>query len=167
MHTDRQTSWIGPSRDGETNQPSGLGTPRAADTAYCDQDRGCTLGHNTPPLPMEWMDLEIDAYNGGIALWGAVPAIYDTTRWPMQRGIHVHARKDVHGPKVIDQTIRGVRLRRNGLPVDGVDVSDREAIYFMISSVFGFTPLNILCSYCGSPHLDEGTDSVTPSTHHR
>lgn len=36
-------------------------------------------------------------YPGGIALWGAVPAVYDTTEFPMDFGIHVHARKEVGG----------------------------------------------------------------------
>src|SRR2546421_8800033 len=37
-------------------------------------------------LPEETLRLSIDKYKVGVALWGAVPAAYDTTRFPMDRG---------------------------------------------------------------------------------
>ena len=163
MRRPNQTSWIGLSRDGGRNHPSGVNVHRTTDTGSLGHDRGRILKHHTPLLPTDWRDLEIDDFNGGITLWGAVPAIYDTTRRPMQRGIHVHARNHVHGPKVIDQTFKGVRLRRNGLPIDGVGISEREAVHFMISSVFCVRPVNVKCPNCGASHLDEGTASVTPT----
>ena len=167
MRTDNQSFWIRPLRDGGSNRPSASSVLGVARTEPACQDRGNTLDTIMPAVPSGWRDLEIDAFNGGVALWGAVPAIYDTTRRPMQRGIHVHARSDVYGPKVIDQTFEGVRLRGGGLPVRGVHVSDNEAVHFMISSVFGFRPVNVTCSHCGSPHLDEGIDSVTPRVFRR
>src|SRR4029077_13173243 len=38
------------------------------------------------------MTLDCSKYPGGVALWGAVPAVYDTTTQPLDRGIHVHSR---------------------------------------------------------------------------
>lgn len=48
--------------------------------------------------------LDIDKYQGGVALWGAAPAVYDTTRLPVERGIHVHARLTPESDKEIDFT---------------------------------------------------------------
>src|SRR5947208_7795320 len=39
------------------------------------------------------LTLDLNKYLGGVALWGAVPAVYDTTHLPMDRGIHVHTRE--------------------------------------------------------------------------
>ena len=75
------------------------------------------------------LDLDLDVYRGGVALWGAVPAIYDTTCNQMDRGIHVHARTDRTGGKVIDQTFGGVTICGNGLPRKGIRISGMEAIY--------------------------------------
>lgn len=41
----------------------------------------------------ETLALNLDRFAGGVALWGAVPPVYDTTRLPLDRGIHVHARR--------------------------------------------------------------------------
>ena len=43
---------------------------------------------------MKVLDLNLDQYPGGVGLWGAVPPVYDTTRLPLDFGIHVHARRD-------------------------------------------------------------------------
>src|SRR5271155_2301513 len=59
----------------------------------------------------ETLELNIDEFKGGIALWGAVPPVYDTTLLPMDRGIHVHARKTTGGRKRIDRTYRAVRMK--------------------------------------------------------
>lgn len=108
------------------------------------------------------LDLDLDVYRGRVALWGAVPAIYDTTCNQMDRGIHVHARTDRTGRKVIDQTFGGVTICGNGIPQKGIRISGMEAIYFMISSVLGFTIARVVCSYCGASHLDEGSYCVSP-----
>ena len=56
--------------------------------------------------------LELDAtdFPGGVALWGAVPAVYDTTNLPVETGIHVHARKGSEGNKEIDATFDAVAI---------------------------------------------------------
>ena len=43
----------------------------------------CRASHIPPIRPEDTLNLDIDRYKGGIALWGAVPAVYDTTRLPM------------------------------------------------------------------------------------
>src|SRR5260370_35457750 len=54
--------------------------------------------------------LELDPadYPGGIALWGAVDAAYDTTSLKPESGIHVHARERSDGGKEIDDTFDAV-----------------------------------------------------------
>lgn len=111
-------------------------------------------------------DLDIDLYNGGVALWGAVPAVYDTTRRPMETGIHVHARRSVNNKKEIDDTFRAVRIVGSAMPTRGLDVFAIDAIYYMVSSVFGFEMSQAMCKHCGEPHLDREWFSVHPHSRH-
>ena len=72
-----------------------------------------TPGHGAH-IPMitdrDTLDLHLDGYSGGVALWGAVPPVYDTTEKALDRGIHVHARKTSGGDKLLDETVRAVRI---------------------------------------------------------
>ncbi len=99
-------------------------------------------------------------------MWGAVPAVYDTTTLPMDRGIHVHARTTADAQKELDFTFRAVRISSRRLPTKGILVSELDAIYYMVSSVFGFGMKHIICSYCGHPHLDRDWFSVHPHRRH-
>lgn len=110
--------------------------------------------------------LNIDDYMGGIALWGAVPPVYDTTTLPMDRGIHVHARAVAGEMKEIDDTVRAVRISGRCLPKEGFHVSELDAIYFMVTSVFGYEMKHITCPYCDYPHLDRDWFSVHPHRRH-
>ena len=120
----------------------------------------CRAAHIAPVSAAETMLLNIDEYPGGVALWGAVPPVYDTTRLPLARGIHVHARKTRTGEKIIDRTVRAVRLTGGGISPSGVLLSELEAIYYMVSTVFGFEMRHVLCPYCGYSHLDKDWFSV-------
>ena len=101
------------------------------------------------------LDLDIDRYRGGVALWGAVPAVYDTTMLPLERGIHVHARLSPRSRKELDNTCGAVRLRSTRLPPDGLLVRGVDAICFMIVSVLGSAMAYIECPCCGDPYLDK------------
>jgi len=126
----------------------------------------CRASHIFPIRPDEVLELDLNNYLGGVALWGAVPAAYDTTRLDMDRGIHVHARPMLDSPKEMDFTKRAVRLRGKGLPDDGAVVSEIDAIYYMISSVFRFSMCYVTCTHCGWPHLDKDWFSVHPHRRH-
>jgi hypothetical protein len=108
----------------------------------------------------EIFTLDLDQYPGGIALWGAVPPVYDTTECDIDRGIHVHARAAAGESKSIDRSF--LRLRVIGKAFEGQEIliSEVEAIYYMASSVFGYTTSPIACSYCGHLHLDKDFFSV-------
>jgi hypothetical protein len=114
----------------------------------------------------EKLALNLDQFAGGVALWGAVPAVYDTTRLPLDRGIHVHARKVPGGDKVHDTTFRVVKVTGGKLPIGGLMISELDAVYYMVSSIFGFEIRFIECSLCGHPHLDKDWFAVHPHRRH-
>lgn len=126
----------------------------------------CRRADTVPIRADETLTLDLDKYLGGVALWGAVPAVYDTTRRKMDRGIHVHTRLTLECPKDTDWTYRAVRLVGRGLPEKGVVVSEIDAIYYMISSIFGFPMIFVTCTHCGWPHLDKDWFSVHPHRRH-
>lgn len=137
-----------------------------ATAKYGRPAKQCRTSHIPPISTEETLSLDTDKYQGGIALWGAVPAVYDTTKLPMELGIHVHARTATNAKKEIDQTFRAVRLMSGHLPEEGILISDLDAIYYMVSSVFGYEMKHIACSYCGYPHLDRDWFSVHPHRRH-
>lgn len=114
----------------------------------------------------ETLALNLDRFAGGVALWGAVPPVYDTTRLPLDRGIHVHAREVEEGPKVHDNTFRAVGVTGGKLSARGLMISELDAVYYMVSSVFGFGVRFIECSLCGYPHLDKDWFSIHPHRRH-
>ena len=140
---------------------------RADATAkYGVQAEHCRASHIPPISSKDTLILNMDEYPGGIALWGAVPPIYDTTKLPPDRGIHVHARMTKAGSKKIDRTYRAVKLLGETIQKEGVIVSETDAIYYMVSSLFGFSVRNVLCSLCGFSHLDKDWFSVHPHRRH-
>jgi hypothetical protein len=110
--------------------------------------------------------LNADAYQGGIALWGAVPAVYDTTTLPLHRGIHVHARLCPRSDHKMDRTFPEVKVFSSRLGTDSVLVSELDAIYYMVSSVFGHEVSDVRCTYCGHGHLDRDRFSIHPHLRH-
>lgn len=137
-----------------------------ATAKYGKPAKSCRAAHIPPILPSDVLDLNIDKYKGGIALWGAVPAVYDTTRLPMDRGIHVHARPTPTSRKEMDCTFRAVKILGQNLANDGILISELDAIYYMVSSIFGYEMKYVTCSYCGYPHLDRDWFSVHPHRRH-
>ena len=101
----------------------------------------CRYADAPPILPSETITIEPNDYSGGVAIWGAVPPIYDTTRKPTERGVHVHARKAADGPKEIDATFRSVNLIKEGQ--SRFVITELDAIYHMASSIFVY--LRLLC----------------------
>lgn len=126
----------------------------------------CRRADEVPIRADETLTLDLDKYLGGVALWGAVPAVYDTTRQKMDRGIHVHTRLTPECSKDTDWTYRTVQLVGRGLPEEGVVVSEIDAIYYMVSSVFGFPMSCVTCTHCGWSHLDKDWFSVHPHRRH-
>ena len=126
----------------------------------------CRRADTIPIGADETLTLDLDKYPGSVALWGAVPAVYDTTRQKMDRGIHVHTRLTLESPKDTDRTYRAVQLVGRDLPEGGIVVNEIDAIYYMTSSIFGFSMTFITCTHCGWPHLDKDWFSVHPHRKH-
>jgi hypothetical protein len=62
------------------------------------------------------LQLDPKAYPGGIAIWGALPSVYDTSTCPSDCGVHVHARVKVGGTKAIDETFDAVEVQLQHQP---------------------------------------------------
>lgn len=136
-------------------------THKADATAkYGKPASSCRAAHITPVTISDTMAIDLEEYPGGVALWGAVPPVYDTTRLPRERGIHVHARKTGAGLKDIDRTVRAVQLNGINLPQSGLLFTELDAIYYMVSKLLGFELSYVVCPYCKHPHLDKDWFSV-------
>lgn len=129
----------------------------------------CVAAHDPPVLPEEKLDLDLKDYPGGVALWGSVPAVYDTTTLPADQGIHVHARQALNGHKDIDKTFRQLRIpfERDLLSGQWYSVDEIDAINYMVSGVFGFDTISVTCSNCGFPHLDRDWFAVHKHRKHQ
>jgi hypothetical protein len=92
--------------------------------------------------------------------------VYDTTRLPVERGIHVHARLTPKSEKEIDYTYSAVRIVGKNLPANGIIVNQVDAIYYLVSSIFGLSLRFVTCTHCGWPHLDKDWFSVHPHRRH-
>jgi hypothetical protein len=156
---------VGKRRDGGTRYWC-LAHKADATAKYGRPAKTCRAAHLPPISPKDVLELDLDQYAGGVALWGAVPPVYDTTRLPLDFGIHVHARKNTGGDKLLDHTFRAVKLVGHRLPTDGLLVSEIDAVYYMVSSVFGFDTRDVRCPLCGYPHLDKDWFSIHPHRRH-
>ena len=156
---------VGKQRDGSTRFWC-LRHKADATAKYGRPAKVCRNAHIPPLSKQDTLELNIDKYRGGVALWGAVAPVYDTTRQKLDRGIHVHARDDAGEVKKMDRTVRMVRIFSGRLPKEGISVAECEAIYYMVTSIFGFEMRHITCSHCGHPHLDRDWFSVHPHRRH-
>lgn len=157
---------VGKRRDGGTRYWC-LRHKADATAKYGRRARRCRYA-DVPSTPAaEILTLNLDRYPR-VALWGAVPPVYDTTRRPLDRGIHVHARLTTGNSKEIDRTYPIVKLvgRKGALPAEGIVISDLEAIYYMTSSVLGHVTRLVRCTYCNEPHLDKDWFSVHAHQRH-
>lgn len=158
---------VGKRRDGGTRYWC-LEHKADATAKYGKRARRCRYADVPSIAPDELLDLNVTSYEGGVALWGAVPPIYDTTERSIDRGIHVHARRVAGGEKEIDHTYRAVRLTGGNkeLPPEGLVISELEAIYYMVTSMFGYSMKYVECTLCGFPHLDKDWFSVHSHRRH-
>jgi transposase-like protein len=159
---------VGRRRDGGTRYWC-LAHHANATAKYGVEAKKCVAANDPPIRADEQLDLDVGVYQGGVALWGSVPAVFDTTIQPVDRGIHVHARSTKRGVKDIDQTYRRLRIPiKTDLLSDGwLEVDEIDAINYMVSSVFGFATGSINCTVCGFPHLDRDWFAVHAHRKHQ
>lgn len=157
---------VGKRRDGGTRYWC-LEHKADATAKYGRRAAKCRHADIPPIMPNQILDLDVDAFRGGVAMWGAVAPIYDTAETAAEQGVHVHARRLPGGSKDIDATFRCVRaVRRQRKQAREIIISELEAVYYMVSSVFGFAMKRVDCTFCGFPHLDKDWFSVHPHRRH-
>jgi hypothetical protein len=137
-----------------------------ATAKYGKRAANCRYAHIPPVTIDETLQINLNDYAGGVAVWGAVPPIYDTTQLPLDRGVHVHARRRIGADKDIDQTYQEIHIHGENGSQDAAIVKELDAIYFMVSSVFGFKTYIVKCTYCNFLHLDKDWFSVHPHKRH-
>ena len=59
-----------------------------------------------------------------------------------------------------------MRLIGCELPPNGLLISEIDAVYYMVSSVFGFDTRHVQCTHCGYSHLDKDWFSIHPHRRH-
>lgn len=129
----------------------------------------CLNWNHEPILRRDTLRLDLERYNGGVGIWGAVPPVYDTALVPADIGIHVHARSLANAKKkAIDWTYRRVDILDGGVaaPPLTMSISEGDAISYMVSTVFGFNVEYLECEHCRYPHLDRELFSVHPHQRH-
>lgn len=156
---------VGKRRDGGTRYWC-LRHKADATAKYGKRATTCRTAHIESIPDEESVNLDLSAYAGGVALWGAVPPVYDTTLQPMDRGIHVHARMAEDSEKQLDRTFRAVRIVGKEIPHGGLYVDELDAIYYMATTVFGYSTRHVRCTHCGYSHLDRDWFSVHPHARH-
>lgn len=154
---------VGKRRDGGTKYWC-LNHKADATAKYGKKAKACRYSNIEPIKKSDIFNLNIQNYPGGVSLWGAVPPVYDTTKLPLDKGVHVHARIDSREEKIIDKTYRQVNILNENSDV--YVISELDAIYYMTSTVFGFGLKLILCTKCGYPHLDKDWFSIHPHQSH-
>jgi hypothetical protein len=115
------------------------------------------------------VELNPDDYPGGIALWGAVAPVYDTTGLPTEPGIHVHARSDaMDNEKRIDDTFDAVRIRygRDLLQEHQAVITSEVAVSYYLSRFLKRDMKFLRCPKCSELHLDSGYFAVKAHRRH-
>jgi transposase-like protein len=113
-------------------------------------------------------DLDLEAWPGGIAMWGAVEAVFDTTSLSPDVGVHVHARQTVGGHKVEDKTFDAVRIKNRRTLFDDTDIliTSETAVNYYLSKFMNREIRHLFCIRCGEPHLDAGYYAIKPHKNH-
>jgi transposase-like protein len=139
-----------------------------ATAKYGKRAKHCRYAHIPQISADQTLTLDPSNYAGGVAVWGAVPPIFDTTQKPTEHGVHVHARHSDSESKVIDGTYRSVKViapSAENVKREFI-ISELDAIYYMASSLFGFQVKHIQCTLCGFEHLDKDWFSVHAHRRH-
>lgn len=109
------------------------------------------------------LSINLDDFPGGVAAWGALPAVFDSYATGFDRGVHLHARFTDPVKKQIDQSFAEVEIYwRNHRLV----LTEESAVHYTLSSIFNFPILSMDCCHCGHELLDTGFAAVIPSFDH-
>lgn len=104
------------------------------------------------------LDLDPRAYPGGIAIWGALPPVYNTSCCPPDSGVHVHARLKPGGLKCIDETFDIVLVHYGD--ASSFKITGKDAASYNISTILGLRLKSFPCPQCGEIHSDHEERAV-------
>lgn len=133
-------------------------------TVHCASARGplgskldkC-LKAETFVYPEKQIRLGILDYKGGVGVWGALEAVFDTKREIPDSGVHVHLRRNIDDLiKEVDETFDEVYLKINASdPFEAWIKIDKEIACAYTASVVFEKELKVLtCTHCGEIHID-------------
>lgn len=119
-------------------------------------------------IPKRVLDIKEGDFPGGIAIWGAVDPIYNTTAFSEEPGVHVHARNTPNGNKVHDATFDEVRLHYTNDLFDKnvVKITHDVAVAYYVSKYIGRRVDGLMCPHCRKVHLDKDMFAVKPHRRH-
>jgi len=119
-------------------------------------------------IPSRILEIQENDFPGGIAIWGAVDPIYNTTNHSEQPGVHVHARNEADGDKIHDSTFDEVRLHYNDDLFNNnvVTITHDVAIAYYVSRYIGRNVEALVCPHCKKVHLDKDIFAVKPHKRH-
>jgi len=131
----------------------------------------CERAHIGSILESEVVRIDPISYDGGVALWGALPPAYNTSPEQEAYGVHLHAREAVgiDAVKTIDGTYQMVEVCvGQDLFGDRGELIDTEtATSYFATLTYGLQPKALSCSHCNRPHLDSGIFAIRPHRKHR
>jgi predicted RNA-binding Zn-ribbon protein involved in translation (DUF1610 family) len=113
--------------------------------------------------------LDPKAYPGGIAIWGALPTVFDTSICPPDDGVHVHARITVGGKKAIDETFDFVEVQLSGMVKGNVEqfiINGSDASHYNIAAILRRRLKYLRCPACNEVHSDKQWHAVHYHTEH-
>lgn len=112
--------------------------------------------------------LDPNDYPGGVALWGAVEPVYNTTGRAADMGVHVHARIASGENKEIDRNYDAVEIsvRKDLLDEEAALITKETAVSYYISKFLKRKIDHLFCDKCGTPHLDSDWFAVKPHRQH-
>ncbi len=109
------------------------------------------------------LSFNIDNYTGGVAIWGALPAVFDTTTQAFDRGVHVHARLARVSKKCIDATYESVNVVSQN---KAFLINEATAVHFSLASVFNHKIISLTCEQCSQSILSSQLFSLIPHHEH-
>jgi transcription elongation factor Elf1 len=128
----------------------------------------CELAYRSAKIT-DIFDADLEAWPGGIAMWGAVDAVFDTTSLTPEVGVHVHARKVAGPQKDEDRTYEAVRIKRdkrNLFDDAEILITSETAVNYYLSRFMNREIRHLFCIRCGEPHLDAGYYAIKPHKNH-
>jgi predicted RNA-binding Zn-ribbon protein involved in translation (DUF1610 family) len=102
--------------------------------------------------------IDLDAYLGGVGIWGSLEAVFDSKRETPEKGVHVHLRRKPEAEKEVDKTFKEVYIKvpsgKLSFEEEWIKIDEHTACAYTASVVFGKQMKILRCKHCGKEHID-------------